>query len=106
MFVVAREGRATHGARALVALLIGAALLSACGRWLGRSGVLDLPFARARSTNLVATRGAPTFSLVAHLDSKSQPIPIGVRAIAITACIALWLAATVLSIAQRFAGVP
>jgi len=106
MFVVAREGRATHGARALVALLTGAALLSACGRWLGRSGVLDLPFARARSTNLVATRGAPAFWLVAHLDSKSQPIPIGVRASAIIASILLLGAAMGVGVAQLVVSIP
>ena len=91
---------------ALGVLLAGAAVLGLCAWWLGRWGVLDLPFGRASGTNLVATRGAPAMWLVAHLDSKSQPIPIGVRAAAITACIALWLAATVLSIVQRFAGAP
>ena len=106
MIVAAQEGRAGHGARALAALLIGAAILSACGGWLGRSGVLDLPFARARSTNLVATRGAPTLWLVAHLDSKSQPIPIGVRAIAIISCIAFLGVAMGVSIAQLFVSTP
>lgn len=106
MFVAAREGRGGHGARALAALLIAAAILSACGRWLGRSGVLDLPFARARSTNLVATRGAPMLWLVAHLDSKSQPIPIGVRAIAILACITLLGVAMGVSVAQMVVSMP
>jgi peptidase M28-like protein len=88
---------------ALVVLIAGAAALGIFAWWLGRWGVLDLPFARASGSNLVATRGVPEMWLVAHLDSKSQPIPIGVRASAITACIALWLAATVLAIAQLFA---
>lgn len=106
MIVAAREGRAGHGARALAALLIGTVILSACGGWLGRRGVLDLPFARTRSTNLVATRGAPTLWLVAHLDSKSQPIPIGVRAIAIISCIVLLGAAIGVSVAQMVASPP
>jgi peptidase M28-like protein len=97
-----------HGnARASLEVLIaGAAVLGVLAWWLGRWGVLELPFAHARGTNLVATRGVPEMWLVAHLDSKSQPIPIGVRATAITACIALWLAATVLAIAQLFAAAP
>jgi hypothetical protein len=91
---------------ALVVLVASAAVLGIFAWWLGRWGVLDLPFARASGSNLVATRGVPGIWLVAHLDSKSQPIPIGVRATAITACVALWLAATVLAIAQLFAAAP
>lgn len=34
---------------------------------------------RSRSTNLVAVRGSPSVWLVAHLDSKSQTIPMLVR---------------------------
>jgi hypothetical protein len=83
MIASAREGAAGSGSRALAILVGGAAVLGVCGRWLGRRGVLDLPFARARSTNLEARRGAPTLWLMAHLDSKSQPIPIVVRALAI-----------------------
>ena len=91
---------------ALGVLIAGAVVLGLFAWWLGRWGVLDLPFARARGTNLIATRGAPEMWLVAHLDSKSQPIPIGVRAGAIIACIVLWIAATVLAIAQLFAPAP
>ncbi len=44
-------------------------------RMLG-DAVLDLPWMRRSSANLVATRGAePRVWLVAHLDSKSQPVP-------------------------------
>jgi hypothetical protein len=97
-----------HGdARAALEVLVaGAAVLGVFAWWLGRWGVLDLPLARARGTNLVARRGVPEMWLVAHLDSKSQPIPIGMRASAITACIALWIAATVLAIAQLFGAAP
>ncbi len=79
------EGASGSASRALGILIGGALALSGIGSWLGRRGVLDLPFARARSTNLVATRGAPSLWLVAHLDSKSQPIPIVARALAIIA---------------------
>ena len=58
-------------------------------------GVLHAPLMRRIGVNLVATRGVgrPPVWLVAHLDSKSQPIPIGVRAAAIVlgglACVVL-----------------
>jgi hypothetical protein len=43
-------------------------------RWIAR-----FPLQRAKSTNLEAKRGEPRVWLVAHLDSKSQTVPILVR---------------------------
>lgn len=43
-------------------------------RWIAR-----FPLQRARSANLEARRGIPRVWLVAHLDSKSQTVPILVR---------------------------
>lgn len=106
MLAAAHAGAAGRGSRALGILVAGAAVLAPCGRWLARRGVLDLPFARARSTNLVATRGAPSLWLVAHLDSKSQPIPIIARALAITASLVLFGVATGVSIAQLVVPIP
>lgn len=65
----------------------GAALalaLIAVGLFVGRRGVLDLPWARARGTNLEASRlgadgRAPTIWLVAHVDSKWQPVSMLLR---------------------------
>jgi hypothetical protein len=81
-----------RSAAGLLALFGGGAFLLA--RWLTREGVLSLPFARARGVNLVATRGiAPRVWLVAHLDSKSQPIPILMRALGIVGCVLVfWVA--------------
>jgi len=90
----------------LLVLVFGAALLCGLAFWLGRWGVLDVRFARARGVNLAATRGRPTLWLVAHLDSKSQPVPIGVRAAGIIASIAIWVLALLLAIAQLLGGVP
>jgi hypothetical protein len=71
--------RAPRGAAAAfgVGLLV---LALFAWRMLG-DGVLDLPWMRVRADNLVARRGrdAPRVWLVAHLDSKSQPIPSRVR---------------------------
>ena len=88
-----------HGAHALalgvfagVPAAVAAASLAAA-----RAGVLRLPVMRASSSNLVAVRGAPggrpPLWLVAHLDSKSQPVPILVRALGIVATAALVVAA-------------
>jgi hypothetical protein len=107
MFAASGYAGARGDARSAMEILIaGAALLGAMAWWLGRWGVLDLPFARATSTNLAATRGAPTLWLVAHLDSKSQPVPIGVRAAAISALMVLWVVAAGLALSQLAGALP
>jgi hypothetical protein len=90
---------------ALALLLGGGAIIAACARWLERYGVLDLPFGRLLGNNLASTRGTPKLWLVAHLDSKSQPIPIGVRALAIITSIVLLIATALLLITQLLAGI-
>ena len=94
-----------HAVAALACLVVGGLLLMALVWWLARHGVLALPWLRERATNLVARRGEPRVWLVAHLDSKSQPVPIVVRAMGITASLALWLAAMLVSGLQS-AGAP
>lgn len=95
-----------HALASLLILLFGAALVGGLAFWLGRRGVLDLPCARARGINLAASRGHPTLWLVAHLDSKSQPVPIGVRAASIILCIVLLVLAALLAIAQLLGAAP
>jgi hypothetical protein len=79
IFMVART--ATHqgplvaltaGAAFYVALLFASA--DAKRRW-----ITALPFQRAASVNLEAARGNPAVWLVAHLDSKSQTVPMLTR---------------------------
>ncbi|HEY7861661.1 MAG TPA: M28 family peptidase [Gemmatimonadaceae bacterium] len=107
MFAAAGCAGFRGNARAsLVILVFGAMLLGGLAFWLARWGVLDVPLARARGVNLAATRGSPTLWLVAHLDSKSQPVPIGVRAAGIIACIAMWAAAMLIAIAQVMDAAP
>jgi hypothetical protein len=67
-------------------------------------GVLTLPWRRASATNLVATRGgaAPRIWLVAHLDSKSQPIPSLLRVaglVVLATALAVVIAAVLLTLA-------
>jgi len=106
MSAAANEGAWGKGGRALGILVIGALALGMCGALLVRRGVLDLPFARLRGANLVATRGAPTLWLVAHLDSKSQPIPIVVRALAIIASMVFLGVAMGVAVAQVVVPIP
>lgn len=71
-----------HMPRAATIVFGGALLVLALFVWrmLG-DGVLDLPMLRRRGENLVARRGAgaPRVWLVAHVDSKSQPVPSRLR---------------------------
>jgi len=79
IFIVART--AMHQGP-LVALIFGAALYvvlffaaaDAKRRWISA-----MPFQRASAVNLEARRGSPSVWLVAHLDSKSQTVPMLVR---------------------------
>ncbi|MGQ0646954.1 MAG: M28 family peptidase [Gemmatimonadaceae bacterium] len=66
-----------------IALLVLAALLAVGGATAARRWVLTWPSHRVSARNLVATRGQPAIWLVAHLDTKSQPIPSLVRAVAL-----------------------
>lgn len=81
---------------ALTVLIGGALLLAAGGWWIARRGVLDLPWMRTQGINLLARRGTtgadPRVWLVAHLDSKSQPVPMLLRVVGITSLAATWLA--------------
>jgi hypothetical protein len=82
------------------ALLLGVGLLALIsgGFWLARRGVVSLPLMRRHGINLRATRGSPSprVWLVAHLDSKSQPIAILVRAAAIAMHAIAWAVAIAL----------
>jgi len=97
---------ASDRAAAALALLAGAgAALALVGGWAARHGVLTLPALRARAVNLVAERGGPPIGvprvwLVAHLDSKSQPVPIGLRAAGIAGTALAFLAAAGVATAQ------
>ena len=84
-------------------LVLGVVWLFA--RYLTVRGVLDFPVSRSSSANLIATPTPhePAVWLVAHLDSKSQTIPMLVRIAAVTvfavAALAVMAAAAVVAIA-------
>jgi hypothetical protein len=72
-------GLRDRGAATLAAIGAGM-LVTVLGMWLaGSRGVLGFPLMRARATNLEATRGTPNVWLVAHVDSKWQPVSMIMR---------------------------
>ena len=98
------RGDATGALGVLGGVALAAAVL---GTWIARHGILRLPVGRTVGLNLRASRGGadPGVWLVAHLDSKSQPVPIAARAVGIMTSAAVWLAALVVASAQ-VAGAP
>jgi hypothetical protein len=99
LLIAARAGRNGSHGLALALLTLGGAAPGLIARTLARHGVLSFPAQRRYSANLVATRGgpAPRLWLMAHLDSKSQPVPILVRAAGITLLGITWVVALVVA---------
>ena len=93
-------------AAAVVLLVGGALLLALAGSWAARRGVLALAARRRSGVNLEARRPgvAPVVWLVAHIDSKSQPISLVVRAAGIVVLTLAWIAALVLAVAEATRG--
>jgi hypothetical protein len=92
--------------RATATLIAGGILLAGGAAWVARAGVLHAPFARRQGVNLSATRGgdSPPVWLVAHLDTKSQPVPMLLRATAIALHGLTWGAALALCVVGLFGG--
>lgn len=116
LLFAARAARGDHAGVALAVLALGAGALAVAGRALARTGVLRFPLQRMRGVNLVATRrvgagaatpgeaGVPAVWLMAHIDSKSQPVPILVRAAGITLLGLVWVMAIGTASAQLAVG--
>jgi hypothetical protein len=75
--LAAASGLAGSAAAAAVVLLLGAIAVALFARAMMGDAVLTLPWLRTAGENLVATWGSetPRVWLVAHVDSKSQPVP-------------------------------
>jgi hypothetical protein len=109
LLVIAAAAGAALGAAPAIALGIlfgGAVIVTLAGRWLGGRGVLAVPFGRRRGVNLEARpRGlAPRVWLVAHVDSKSQPISLIIRAGGIVLLLLTWLVAAALAAGEAASG--
>lgn len=85
---------------ALAASLVLAGLLA----WLAPLFMRRLPWGRVATANWIVRSGtdtaAPRFLVVAHRDSKSQLVPIAVRAGSAAASIFAWLALTIVALVQ------
>lgn len=88
-------------------LLLAAALLALCFSLGCGSLVLHLPWSRGEGTNLLARMpgAAARFLIVAHRDSKSQPIPLALRIFAAVAILLAWATLVVLGL-RLVAGLP
>ena len=105
LVAAAAAGRADRAGVAVLVLALGGALVGAAARGLSRTGVLAFPMLRRSAVNLVATRGdrsrtESTLWLMAHLDSKSQPVPILIRAAGITLVGVVWIAGLIVGATQ------
>ncbi|MEO8336408.1 MAG: M28 family peptidase [bacterium] len=94
-------------ARVGALLVVGTVVTIVYAQWMLRRGVLDFPLLRSQSVNVVAVRDGrePKVWLVAHLDSKSQPVPSAVR-IGGIALLVLALVFAIAGILVTLAGVP
>jgi hypothetical protein len=83
---------------AAIVFAIGLVTLALFAERMLGDGVLDLAWMRARGENLVARRGeSPRVWLVAHLDTKSQPIPSRSRMLGI-GLLALGILSTIVAL--------
>ncbi|MGK2962392.1 MAG: M28 family metallopeptidase [Gemmatimonadaceae bacterium] len=90
---VARMADAGAGLIAPATGIVVALLAAAAGKYLSRGAVLGFPLIRRSSINLVGLRApeqTPEVWLVAHLDSKSQTIPMLGRIASVTVFAALF----------------
>jgi hypothetical protein len=90
---VARMADAEAGLMAPGAGIVVLLLVAAAARYLSRDAVSRFPFVRRSSMNLIGLRApgtAPRIWLVAHLDSKSQTIPMLARIASVTVFAALF----------------
>ena len=99
-------GRGASPGQTLVYLAIALATIAAAGWWGGRYGTRLIPIMRRQSVNLEARRGVPQVWLVAHLDSKSQPCSLLVRAWSAVTVGATWVCLLLALAASLAFGVP
>src|SRR5690606_18059733 len=82
------------------ALLLILQVILGLGAMFARAAIDSLPFSRQQGTNMFATRpgGTPRYIVMAHRDTKSQPLPLAFRGPAIVLGILVWLALVIASL--------
>lgn len=78
---------------ALTALLVGLAAATLPLRFLDVA-LRQLPWGRTETANLLFTRGVPRWIVMAHRDTKSQPVPTLVRSVALVVAGVAWVTLT------------
>lgn len=104
--VSATLGYSGNARAALVALVLSAVGLAGFAMWIAKRGVLGLPWFRHEAVNLVATRGEPRLWLMAHIDTKSQPVSMFVRVAGIIGTAIVWILAATLAAAASLTHLP
>lgn len=103
------SGAITPALSAGTAILV---LVAAGGWWLGRAGTVAIPFLRRSGVNLEGCRATlspdspPAVWLVAHLDSKSQLVPMLLRVMGVALCAGGWICLLALWGATSMIAVP
>ena len=87
-----------HATASLIALVVGFAAIVAAAT-LGGRATLGLRWGRQDAVNLLVTRAGtrPRYLVMAHRDSKSQPVPLMLRFPAIVVAALSWIALVILS---------
>ena len=104
--VAATLGYAGRSGAAFALLIACALLLAVFAAWTTAKGVLGIPIVRRDALNLVATRGTPKLWLMAHIDTKSQPISMFARVAGIVGSILTWLVAIGVAAATSLTDLP
>ena len=106
LLAVACLGYAGRTVIALTVLLVVSLAMAALAAWVASHGVLDLGWHRSGSVNLTATRGTPRLWLMAHIDTKSQPVSMAARVTGIVASVTVWMSAIALAAAGTIMQLP
>ncbi len=91
LWVATRAGSGAFGKGDVLATAATLCAIGVLGWWLGRYGIMGLPIMRRHGVNLEGSRGLPKVWLVAHLDTKGQPISLLTRAAGVVSTLAAWL---------------
>ncbi|HEX2166230.1 MAG TPA: M28 family peptidase [Longimicrobiales bacterium] len=85
------------GALALLLILL---VLLVLGALFSSAAIDSLPYGRQQGVNMFATRpgGTPRYIIMAHRDTKSQPLPLAFRGPAIILGILVWIALVIASL--------
>lgn len=91
---------------ALIALGVSLVLVGGLA-WLAPLLIRRLPWGRVETTNWLLSAGSvtPRFVVVAHRDSKSQLVPIAIRAASVGASLFAWVALAIIALVQLTSGI-